>query len=157
MTLFFVQGLLMKHLLLLLSLIFAMPSFSNSTHITTLEGQALYGKDLKGKWLIIHYWASWCDICMGEMPEVQKFYQHLSKSKAKMFLVNFDGLNAKQQKDLLNQQHVNIPSLKGNPAQLFGISQVSALPMTLVVTPEGKVKDVIYGPHADGKINQLMK
>lgn len=147
----------MKHLLLVLSMFFSINGFATPSHMTTLDGKALYGKDLKGKWLIIHYWASWCDICMGEMPEVQKFYQKLSKKKAQMYLVNFDGLDAKQQKSILNQQHVNIPSLQGNPAQLFGISQVTALPMTLVVTPEGKVKKVIYGPQSDSEINRLME
>lgn len=147
----------MKSLLLFCSILFGINTFAATPHVTTLEGKSLYGKDLQGKWLIIHYWASWCDICMGEMPEVQKFYQKLSKKKANMYLVNFDGLNAQQQKSILTQQHVNIPSLQGNPAQLFGISQVTALPMTLLVTPEGKVKKVLYGPHADGEINQLMQ
>lgn len=126
-------------------------------HFTTLENQNLYGKDLKGRWLILHYWASWCDVCMSEMPQMQKFYQQLSPEKAQMFMVNYDNLSPHQQKQLLGKMGVNIPGLKGHPAQLFGIQDVSALPMTMIVNPNGQVKKVLVGPQTPQSLAKWMK
>ena len=115
-------------------------------YISTLEGERLYGSDLKGRWLILHYWASWCDICMSEMPVVEQFYQGIPQDKARLFLVNYDQLSKAQIYQLLKKAKVTAPSLADNPAQLFGIKNADALPMTVVVAPNGKVKDVLYGP-----------
>lgn len=117
-------------------------------YITTLEGQRLYGEDLKGRWLILHYWASWCDICMSEMPVIEKFYQGIAKDKAQLFLVNYDQLSKAAQTQILTKAKVTAPSLDGHPAQLFGIKNADALPMTVIVDPNGKVKDVLYGPQS---------
>lgn len=148
-----------KALLFVFALLFSFVGFAEDSkpHLTTLEGKALYGEDLKGRWLIIHYWASWCDICMSEMPEIEKFYQQLSSKNAQMFMVNFDHLSAAKQKQLLADTGVHVPSLKGNPAKLFGIRSVSALPMTMMVGPDGKVKKVLYGPQSPKSLQKIMQ
>ncbi|NDH08078.1 MAG: TlpA family protein disulfide reductase [Gammaproteobacteria bacterium] len=129
-------------LLLLTGVLFA----GTKPYITTLEGEKLNGHDLKGRWLILHYWASWCDICMSEMPVMEKFYQGLPKDKVRLFLVNYDQLSKNEIYQILKKSRVSIPSLEGHPAQLFGIKNADALPMTVVVDPNGKVKDLLYGP-----------
>ena len=149
-----------RSLLFLFGLLASLVVFSaneSKPHFTTLEGQYLYGKDLKGRWLILHYWASWCDVCMSEMPEMQKFYRTLSSKKAQMFLVNYDHLTIVQQQKLMSKMGVNIPGLKGHPAQLFGINEISALPMTIIVNPNGKVKKVLEGPQTSKSLTSLMK
>lgn len=132
-------------------------SVDTKPHFTTIEDQYLYGNDLKGRWLILHYWASWCDVCISEMPEMQKFYHKLSSNNAQMFLVNYDHLSPTQQKQLLGKMGVDIPSLKGHPARLFGINDISALPLTIVVNPNGQVKKVLQGPQTIKNLLQLMK
>ncbi len=149
-----------RSLFLLFGLLCSWGSFSSieaKPHLTTLEGQYLYGKDLKGRWLILHYWASWCDVCMSEMPELQRFSHMLSSKKAQMFLVNYDHLSSVQQKQLLGKMGVDIPGLKGHPARLFGINDVPALPLTIMVNPNGQVKQVLEGPQSIKKLLQLMK
>ena len=148
-----------KSLLFVFALLFSFVGFADDSrpHLTTLEGKALYGEDLKGRWLIIHYWASWCDICMSEMSDIQKFYQQLSLKNAQMFMVNFDHLSATKQKKLLGQMGVSVPSLKGNPAKLFGIRSVTALPMTIMVGPDGKVRKVLYGPQSPNSLQKIME
>jgi thiol-disulfide isomerase/thioredoxin len=147
-----------KSLFLIVALLFSWTCFSADPkpHLTTLEGNNLYGEQLKGRWLIIHYWASWCDICISEMPEIQKFYQRLSAKKAQMFLVNYDQLSAAKQKQLLAKMGVTVPSLKGHPAKLFGIRDVSALPMTIIVNPQGKVAKVFVGPQSVNALEKIM-
>lgn len=147
-----------KSFLVLLALFYSVFSFAaNKPFITTLDGQNLYGTDLKGRWLILHYWASWCDICMGEMPELQKFYQQLPKQKAQFYMVNYDHLNKSQVQKILSSMGVSIPSLIGNPGRLFGVRGASALPMTIIVNPEGKVLDVAYGPTNAKALNKIIQ
>src|SRR5215475_11182716 len=45
-----------------------MPSFN----VTTLDGTAVNIKDLRGKILLISFWATWCGPCQYEMPRLEK-------------------------------------------------------------------------------------
>ncbi|MCX6135081.1 MAG: redoxin domain-containing protein [Ignavibacteriales bacterium] len=46
----------------------AVPDFN----VTTLDGKVLKIADLKGKVVLINFFATWCGPCMGEMPHVEK-------------------------------------------------------------------------------------
>ena len=125
-------------------------------YLSTLTGDRLYGNDLKGRWLILHYWASWCDICMSEMPVMEQFYQGLHQNKARLFLVNYDQLSKQEIYQILNKAKVTIPSLEGHPAQLFGIKNADALPMTAFINPNGKVTKLLYGPQTLADLKREM-
>lgn len=134
-----------------------MHAFASHAAFSTLEGQEISSKELQGRWLVLQYWAEWCDICMGEMPELQDLYNHINKSKARMYLVNFDGLSQRQLQKFFNQHHISIPSLKGDPAGAYGIHGITALPVMIVVNPQGKVHKVLYGPQSSRKILRMLK
>lgn len=147
----------MKTIFLFISLILSFnPASFASPHFTTLDGQSFYGKELKGKWIVLEYWASWCDVCMSELPQLEKIYQQINPAKAKLFLVNYDGLSDRQVQKILTKKQVHIPSLKGDPASLFGMKSVSALPMTMIINPQGKVHKVLYGPEANQAISKII-
>lgn len=40
----------------------------------TIDGQVVKLSDLKGKKVMVNFWATWCPPCKEEMPEIQKFY-----------------------------------------------------------------------------------
>ena len=147
----------MKIIVLFFCLLLNMHAFAGNAAVTTLEGKEISSKELQGRWLVLQYWADWCDICMGEMPELQDLYNHINKSKARMYLVNFDGLTQRQLKKFFHQHHISIPSLKGDPAGAYGIHGITALPVMIVVNPQGKVHKVLYGPQSSRKILRMLK
>ena len=147
----------MKIIVLFFGLLLNMHVFAANTTVTTLEGKEISSKELQGRWLVLQYWADWCDICMGEMPELQDLYNHINKSKARMYLVNFDGLSQRQLQKFFHLHHISIPSLKGDPAGAYGIHGITALPVMIIVNPQGKVHKVLYGPQSSRKILRMLK
>jgi thiol-disulfide isomerase/thioredoxin len=152
---FLIHKVEMKNIFIIIILFLKLNLSFSEPHLNTLDGHELYGKDLKGKWLVLEYWASWCDICMGELPHLSKVYQKLDHSKIQLFLVNYDGLSPSEIQHLLNKNKVDIPSLSGRPAAMFGIRSISALPMMIVINPKGKVDKVMYGPEASHYLKKL--
>ncbi len=147
----------MKNIVLVLCLLLNINTSFSAPHLTTLNGQEIYGNELKGKWLVLEYWASWCDICMSQLPHLEQVYQKLNKKNTNMYLVNYDRISTAEIKTIMKKNHVSIPSLMGHPAALFGIHSVSALPMTIIINPQGKVHKVLYGPEASNEIIKITK
>ena len=43
--------------------------------LTTMSGDQINLADLKGKKVILNFWASWCGPCKAEMPHMEKYYE----------------------------------------------------------------------------------
>ena len=53
-------------------------SFHNAqseTVLHNLQGEDIAFSSLKGKWVFINYWASWCQPCIDEIAELNRFYE----------------------------------------------------------------------------------
>ena len=50
------------------------------------DGKKVSLSDYKGKYLFLHFWATWCGPCRKELPELQQFYKSLSPSSKIQFL-----------------------------------------------------------------------
>ena len=42
-----------------------------------LNGESLNTQQLKGQWLVLYYWASWCPFCAQQTPEIQKLHERV--------------------------------------------------------------------------------
>lgn len=81
---------------------------ANNTILKTINGDQIAFNSLKGKWIFINYWASWCQPCLDEIRELNRFY-HSQHTKAALFAVNYDMLPAAQQLELIKNTTFVIP------------------------------------------------
>lgn len=105
-------------------------------------GQTRSLDDLRGKVVMLDFWASWCGPCRRENPAVVQAYNKYNKDGFEVFSVSLDKDKAKwqraiEQDGLIWENHVS--DLKGwqnTAAQAYGISSI---PHTLLIDRNGKI------------------
>lgn len=98
--------------------------------------------DLRGKYVLIDFWASWCGPCRRENPAVVQIYNHYKDKGFEIFSVSLDSDKSKwqaaiAQDGLVWENHVSdLRGWQNGAAQAYGISSI---PHTILVGPDGKI------------------
>ncbi|BBB15713.1 putative thiol-disulfide oxidoreductase [Candidatus Rickettsiella viridis] len=110
--------------------------------------------DYKGKWVVISYWATWCSICMGEIPELNAFYKAHTNDVV-MFGFNYDddGNLSKH----IQQSGVAFPTLRHDPKGHFKLGRIRGLPTMLIIGPDGGLKHVLTGSQSRQDIENALR
>lgn len=145
-----------KIALLLLSLLSA-PVFAQSeTLLKDNQGNEIALSSLKGKWVYINYWASWCPTCLDEIPEFNRFYKANKKQEFALYAVNFDGLSEAKQNALSRRFKISYPSLLRDPSDALHLGDIRGIPVTFVINPQGELVKTLYGGQTAKSLQEVM-
>jgi thiol-disulfide isomerase/thioredoxin len=140
--------------ILILALIFQ-AAYASEAILTTLDGQKIAFNSLKGKWIFLNYWASWCQPCLDEIGEFNHFYDQ-QKNKIALFAINYDMLSFSEQIKLIKKYNIHYPSLKNDPAKDLQLQSIPGVPATFVFNPEGKLTQTLFGPQTKLSLNEVI-
>ena len=108
--------------------------------LSTPDGKKITLSTLRGSWVFVNFWATWCGPCVVEMPSLNNFYRMMKKENLKVLAVSIDTTGPDAVRDFAKRQGLDFPVLlddKGAVAASYG---VTSIPFTVVVSPEGYVE-----------------
>lgn len=113
------------------------PDFEQNTP----EGQPMKLSDLRGKVVLVDFWASWCGPCRRENPNVVKLYNKYKDQGFEILGVSLDKTKDKWvkaiEKDELTWHHVS--DLRGWSNKVAKRYSVSSVPHTILLDKDGKI------------------
>lgn len=130
-----------------------------------LQGMDPSGKtrslsDLRGKVVLLDFWASWCGPCRRENPSVVKLYKTLQSKGFEIFSVSLDDkkdawVNAIAQDNLSWANHIS--DLKGWKSSHGDIYNVNSIPFTVLIDQQGKIIATnLRGAELVDRVNSLL-
>lgn len=114
--------------------------------LETPSGEPVKLSDLKGKSIVLNFWASWCPPCRVEMPALQNIYSEYQEQDVVVLGINStynDSMTKAIEFVQLNQ--LSFPILLDTSGTASKDYQVNSLPTTYFVDPNGVIRDVIIG------------
>ena len=107
--------------------------------VTDLNGRSISSADLRGKVVLVNFWATWCPPCRAEIPDLIKL-QDKYRDKLVVLGISEDEVSPDEVKAFVAEQKMNYPVAMTTPALAKIFRGVSALPTTFVIGRDGKLE-----------------
>jgi thiol-disulfide isomerase/thioredoxin len=127
--------------------------------LVTLDGETLRLSDLKGKPVILNFWATWCGPCRAEFPEFQKA---AVDNADRLVIIGVNHTSTDQAElvpDFLAEFGVTFPIALDQKGELSKAYQLKGLPTTIFIDSNGVVNELFMGPlnkaYIESKISEL--
>ena len=106
--------------------------------LTDLQGKTWTLKDLKGKVVLVNFWATWCPPCRKEMPDLEALYNRFQEQGFVILAVSEDEETAKVG-PFIAEHKITYPILLDPGSKVNNLFQVEGIPKSFVYDRDGKL------------------
>lgn len=112
--------------------------------LNDINGKPLSLSSLRGKYVILDFWGSWCGWCIKGFPEMKKYYE---KYKGKFEILGIDCNDTEQKwKDAVKKNELPwLHVYNTRDSKVLGDYGVNGFPTKIIVGPDGKIVKTIVG------------
>ena len=121
--------------------------------LTLIDGTKVTRDELRGKVVVLNFWATWCVPCRTELPTLDAYYNQRKEAGLRVFAVTTeDSLPTYQLKQLFSVMHIQpVRKVKG-PYDVIG----NGVPTNIVIGRDGRVRYAKAGAFDLDMLNQLL-
>ena len=130
------------------------PDEAPDFQIKTLDGEPIQLSQLKGRTVVLNFWATWCGPCRQEVPAFARFAQ--ANPHVPVLGLSVDTVSPSKVRRISRDWGINYPIAMA-PSSLQAAYDISTLPTTVVVGPDGQVKDIHVGVMSERQLNNATR
>ena len=110
------------------------------------QGQTVRLSDLRGKPVMVNFWASWCAPCKAEMPAMQEVHETYADRGFTILAVNTTFQDDRANADaFIAERGLTFPVLYDLDGETSSHYQVRSMPSTFFIGADGTIRKVVYG------------
>jgi peroxiredoxin len=117
------------------------PGFS----LQSSSGEQVSLESLKGKVVMVNFWATWCVPCRQEMPHLQALYERYESLGFELLAVNVEKNKDEEVKKWLAETPVTFPVLFDPANEVTKLYKVQTMPSTVLIGRDGTMRFIHHG------------
>src|SRR5262249_26592963 len=129
----------------------AAPNFT----LTDLNGETVSLQSLRGKAVLLNFWATWCGPCVAEMPHLEKLHREY-KNKG-VIVLGIDDEGAEVAQGYLKQHGYTFNTLIDAEKQASRLYRINAIPQSFFITKDGKIAAYNRGTLRESELGDGME
>ena len=122
---------------------------------TTLDGLQGNLESLRGKVVLVNFWATWCPYCRKEMPAMQEFYKDYQKDGFEILALSMDDDSAKAMQYMREHGYI-FPAAMSNNDWQRALGPITSIPSTVIIDRDGHLRHHVHGQVYYGRIEDLV-
>lgn len=123
--------------------------------LTSLDGEQMSLKRLKGKAVVLNFWGSWCEPCRTEMPALTEIYQQYQSSGLEVIGINIAETDVTASQ-FVRQYQLNFPIWMDRNRDVVDLYGIGPIPSTYFIDPSGKIVYIREGPLQVNELKNLI-
>jgi len=133
------------------------PPFPNLTFFSMDGDETTTLESLRGRPVLINFWASWCGPCRMELPELQRLYNKYAGDGFVLITVNMDSTQSAAQR-FMELTRLSVPVYRMDRRELAYLG-VESLPTSILLDPSGQPVQIYegYSPAVAEEIQRLVE
>ena len=128
--------------------------------LTTISGDQVNLADLKGKKVILNFWASWCGPCKAEMPHMEEYYEKNKESaNVEILAVNMTNTERRGLKgveEFIDDYGLTFPIPLDNDGKVEKSYEIVSIPTTFMLGTSGEIVHKFVGPMDEKMMEELV-
>jgi cytochrome c biogenesis protein CcmG/thiol:disulfide interchange protein DsbE len=113
--------------------------------LTASDGSAVRLTDLRGRVVVVNFWATWCAPCVKEMPWLAEMQRSLGAQGLSIVGVSMDEDGWKTVRPFLAARDIPYPVALHDSGAVAGFGNIEALPATVVIGRDGRLVSTHQG------------
>jgi thiol-disulfide isomerase/thioredoxin len=117
-------------------------------NVTSLKNVPLKLSDLKGKVVLLNFWATWCPPCREEIPSMMKLNSAMAGKPFQMVAVSIDEGGVPAIEAFFKESGFNLPTYTDPDGKAVKTYGVTGVPETFIIDKNGILMKKVIGPMA---------
>ena len=121
--------------------------------LTSLDGERYTLSKLRGKVVLVNFWATWCAPCRQEIPDLSRLHTRYKDRDFMVLGISMDEISPKKIQKFARNYKISYPVLHGPQSELGKISKsyggIQAIPTTFLIDKQGNIRARYIGARSE--------
>lgn len=107
--------------------------------LETVDGKKITLSELRGKVVLVNFWATWCGPCVKEIPDFLKVYEAYKSKGFEIVGISLDRGGWKQVTPFVERMKISYPVVIGDARLVEAYGNFNAIPTTFLLDKNGNI------------------
>jgi peroxiredoxin len=125
--------------------------------LTDIDGKTIKLADLRGKVVLLNFWATWCTPCRTEIPDLVKWQREYQRDALRVIGITYPPQKMNEVRRFARELKINYPVAIGTKEIKQEFTASETLPVTVIIDREGIIRGIVEGIMYSDEFEQKVK